>query len=228
MTSERFDMLLRIAMEELALEEVEFCNSIDPSPLLISEQTQQKVCRMIRLNNIKATFKTGFNVFKKMAVACMLVVTVAFSSAMCIEPVREAFVEAVVTWYEDYIAIHFKVEDIPDGNIRTSPIPNYLPQDWIIELSTENIATQTYNIWGPNDEYIYYQHTFNKNTEVKVDNNTEQVEEILFSNGILGYLTYYSEDNTYNLIWCKEDGIFQLTSFDVDKATLLEIAQSIE
>lgn len=90
-----FDIIMKLAAKACLDAEVAEFDAIDTSNITVSKKTAQKVGRAMRLAAIKDSYSTS--VLKKIAIACLLVGTILFTTAMCIQPVRAAFWDAIVT-----------------------------------------------------------------------------------------------------------------------------------
>ena len=89
---------------------------------------------------------------------------------MSIEPVRAAFIEAVVTWYEDYFLVSFQKSQVDTEFVPMEP--TYIPDGFELEVHYGN-DNLTLNQYYRNDQYIYFEQ-YKKNSE-------ELLKEITFS-----------------------------------------------
>jgi len=225
--SERIDDLFRAAMEELALEDVEYCDSIPKTPLLVGDEVRRRISRAARISKVKTACVGALNVLKKVAVACLIVISFAFTCAMCIEPIREAIIEAVVTWYEDHIGFRFE-SDESSCDMNARPMPTDLPEGWRIELREQNESIRTYEIFGENGEFILYHYIIGLNNEIWVDDHADAVENILFDDGTKAYLTRDQGNGMLYLVWSRDYFGFQLTGYNISAEELIKIASSIK
>ena len=219
-----FDVLMKLAVDRCMGDEIALFNSLDTTGVTVSSKTKRKVMNAIKLHNLRKSVL--FKVTKRVTVACLAVVTVIFSIAMCIQPIRAAFWNAIVQWYEDYIGIRYEVveNDYPKI-IEKKMLPQSLPEGWTIEILDECDFSVNYLISGTNGETIYYDQKIVSTEEIWF-NNKDCVEEKILLNNIEAYIYSYSYNNG-NLIW-KDDYIFILSGENVSKEILIEIAGTIK
>ena len=53
--------------------------------------------------------------FKRVAAVILIACTLSFAAAMSVEAVRTAIWNAIVTWYDDYVAISFRKDGVGDA-----------------------------------------------------------------------------------------------------------------
>jgi len=123
-----FDILMKLAVDKCMEDEIAEFDALDTSDITVPEKTRRKVMNTLRMKYLRESL--GVQIMKRITVACLAIVTVLFAAAMSIQPIRAAFWEAVVTWYEDYIAIRMEKDpevDYPKV-IEERILPENLPE----------------------------------------------------------------------------------------------------
>ena len=220
-----FDILMKLAVDRCMEDEIAEFDALDTSDITVPEKTRRKVMNTLRMKYLRESL--GVQIMKRITVACLAIVTVLFAAAMSIQPIRAAFWEAVVTWYEDYIAIRMEKDpevDYPKV-IEERILPENLPEGWRIEVFSEDKAGGMYHMYGPNDEYIVYQQIVVTNAVPWFDNKDCVVKEIMIKDNVEGYLLSYS-DGDIIVYWIGQYE-FSLSSRNVSKEQLLQIAKEL-
>jgi len=224
-----FDILMKLAVNKCMEDEIALFNSLDTSEVNVSSKTNRKIRNAIKLTSLRKSVL--FKVTRFAATAVLTAVTIVFSTAMCIQPIRAAFWTAIVQWYENYIGIRYEINenDYPKI-IEKKIVPQSLPDGWTIEVLDECDISVNYLISGINGEAIYYTQNIIDKEETWFNNNECVLEKVLLNN-IEAYIYSYSYDNgnmkEFNLIW-KDEYIFILSSEQVSKETLIQIAETMQ
>ena len=225
-TNERnFDILMKLAVDRCMEDEIAEFDALDTSDITVTEKTRWKVMNTLRMKYLRESL--GVQIMKRVAVACLAIVTVLFAAAMSIQPIRAAFWEAVVTWYEDYIAI--RMEKGPDVDypkvIEERILPENLPEEWRIETVSEDKVGGRYHIYGSNGEYIIYRQMVVTDASSWYDNTDCVIEEIMIDDNIRGYLLTYSDGDI--VVYWMEQYKFSLLGRDTSEEQLIQIAKNI-
>lgn len=219
-----FDILMKLVVNKCMEDEIALFNSLDTSEVNVSSKTNRKIRNAIKLTSLRKSVL--FKATKFAATAILTAVTIVFSTAMCIQPIRAAFWTAIVQWYENYIGIRYEINenDYPKI-IEKKVVPKSLPDGWTIEVLDECDISVNYLIFGINGEAIYYEQKI-VNTEEIWFNNKECVVEKVSLNNIEAYVYSYF-DNLTDLIW-KDEYVFILSGEQVSKETLIQIAETMQ
>lgn len=219
-----FEILMRLATKECLDEEVAEFNAIDTSDITISKKTTRKVMRAIWLASIRDS--QGMIVLKKVVVASMLICTILFTSMMCIRPVRAAFWNAIVTWYENHIGIVFVQEDTVEYPefIEETVLPD-LPDGWTLSVIYEGQSGGTYLISSADENQILYYQMPVPDNELWYDNTECTIAEVTLENDLEAYLCVY-KDGRMILTWVSKY-VFVLQGESVASDVLIRIAESI-
>ncbi len=221
-----FDLLLRLAADRVMASDVEQFALIDTTGITISEKTENKILRMIRRSRTADTRKIWIRSLQRVAIIVLVVITATFTAAMCIEPIRAAFVDAVITWYDDYISILF-IEDNQDSPTTIEAIYTFdnLPEGWTIKqlsCTERNVIHLALNI---NGEEILIQQKVNDNNDILIDNTKCIEQNIKLSDGNYATLFEYSDGRTI-LMWSDLYTVV-LSGTNVDSDLLVHFANNI-
>ena len=228
LSKNNFDLLLRLAADRVMASDVEQFDSIDTTGITISEKTENKILSMIRRSRTADTRKIWIRSIQRVAIIVLVVITATFTAAMCIEPIRAAFVDAIVNWFDDYVSVLFVNDgsDLPTTIEKVYEISN-LPEGWTSEIAYQGDFIVHYLIQGNNEEMIYIQQKIiNNKDDVLIDNNYLNISEIELFKNVTAFLYEY-EENTKILMW-QDEYVFIFSSFNVNSDTLINIAHNFE
>jgi len=228
LSKNNFDLLLRLAADRVMASDVEQFDSIDTTGISISEKTENKVLRMIRRSRTADTRNIWIRSLQRVAIIVLVAITATFTAAMCIEPIRAAFVDAIVNWFDDYVSVLFVNDgsDLPTTIEKVYEISN-LPEGWTSEITYRDDFSVHYIIQGNNEEMIYIQQSIiNKKDDFLVDNNYLDVSEIALFENITAFLYEYDE-NTIILMW-QDEYVFVFSSLSVNKDIIINIAHNFK
>ncbi len=220
-----FDILMKLAVDKCMEDEIAEFDALDTSDITVPEKTRRKVMNTLRMKYLRESI--GFQITKRITVACLAIVTVLFAAAMSIQPIRAAFWEAVVTWYEDYIAIRMEKDpevDYPKV-IEERILPENLPEGWRIETVSEDKAGGRYHMYGTDGEYIIYKQMVVTDTSSWYDNTDCIIEEITIDDNVKGYLLTYSNGDI--VVYWMERYKFSLLGRNTFEELLIQIAKDI-
>lgn len=217
-------IVLKLAAKASLEADVEMYKNLDVRGCTVSERVKRKFRRCLAWELGRPTRRRIIAVTKHVAVACLAVCTLLFGAAMCIEPIRAAFVEAVITWYEDYIGFRFVQAEAMEypTTIEHVYLPGNLSEEWVVTEVYKYPTGVVHRISGPNDIYLRLKQMIRAyEGEVTIDNIDADIVEIELNGGTKAYLAIYADEN-YTLIWQKEY-VFEI----VAKNTSLEIIYNI-
>ncbi len=197
-------------------------DDLDLSDVVVNEKTARKIRRASRMARLKEScIALSLN---KVAVAVLLAGTILFTAMMCIQPVRAALWDTIVTWYEDFVGMIFEAPDEYPKIIEEVKIPE-VPDGWKNEKMDENKISVTYILTGLDDEYILYQQRVYTDDEIWVDNTRCSIDEIELEDGTKAQLYSY-EDGRLNIYWVS-DYAFSIECENITRELIIEIANSI-
>lgn len=224
-SEENFNLLLRLATNQSMDADMELFDSLDTSDITFNEKAEKRILRAIRHDNTEAVRKKWLNAIQRVAAVVLIVTTTFFAMAMCIEPVRAAFINAIVTWYEDYVSIWFgeKDADAPKTIEKEYTIAN-LPDGWTMEKISEDSLSVVHMLYGPDGEMVVFQQSVQTGSDVLYDNDCYENSIPLKQDIIATVLEY--EDGRVCLTW-RADYEFCLDGENVSRDVLISIANSM-
>ena len=227
MTNENanFHMLMCQAVRNCTAEEFEAFRTGDVTGVTVHPRIRRKVKAAIRRMHRQAS--KGWQILKRSAAACLVIVTVAFASAMCIQPVRAVFWNAIVTWYERYIDIAFVAEeDNVPKKIHERKLPE-IPEGWTISVIYESEYSGFYEIEGLAGEYVTFHQSVNTGTPTGFDNTDCDIGEILLHDETQAIFITYHQDEAFAITWLDEYE-YILLGEHITAEQLIAMAESIQ
>lgn len=212
---DKLDALILLAGDALIEEELAYAREVTDPELVISKRTDRQILNYIRHTQKKRTYHPVLEVMKRVAVAVLVICTVLFASAMSIDAVREKFWNAVVEWYEDYIAVMFVDDTVRDTMMDVEfevREPSYLPEGVVKgEQIKKHRSCET--IFYYNDKEILHLEQFiiaNNNTKI---DNTEYTVSNIEINEFKGILAeHLSQPHLSTIIWTDDIYCYKLIS----------------
>ena len=235
-----FELLLRAASEDVVNDMIEEYINIDTTGVTISQKTIRKIERMIRARKRKAR---NYRPLRIAIVACLVILSMAFSACMFIPPIREAITNVIVQWYDEYFSVGFGDEsdtvttkpepeeiipDTPPTSIEKKAAAMYLPEgySYVVVNESPTVYELHYNDSTGNLVFILSQITIDGDLLWNDSSNTTAQEVTV--NGHKAFLISYAEEpNIYTLIW--QDYYYQYSIYgyfeEIDE--LMKIAEGI-
>ena len=217
---------MKLAVNKCMEDEIALLDSLDTSDTVVSQKTRRKVINTLRQQKLQNS--AWMQIAKRTAVACLVMVTILFGAAMCIQPVRAGLWNAILTWYEECIGITFEKEEGAEYPtiIEEVIIPEALPDGWTIEQLDGSIAGYDYMLTGPSGEIVLYMQGLVDDQEMWFDNTDCDISTILLHGQTEAYWLHYADGR--NTITWQDQYTFTLAGEDVSKEVLVEIAENIK
>lgn len=216
-----FEILLRVAVAKSIENEIEAFDKLETTEEHVSTRSRRRFYRALRRETLKDS--ATLIAIKRVAVACMAVITIGFGVCMTIQPVRVAFWNAIVTWYEDYVAVLFEPEEEMPTTIEEQITP-VVPDGWICEVIKSNEINYSCLLIGPNGEQVFYSQSVYSGGEERFDDNCI-IENIVLDNEINAIL-FTLDDGSISVTF-KSKYVFEVLGYDISKEALLEIVNGI-
>jgi hypothetical protein len=208
--------------------DIEQLENVDTSEIPDTPGFDKKVRAAIkrdaRQEEINKILKPIGRAAKTVGLVIVVGIVALFTMAMAIRPIRTAVWDAVVEWYEDFIAV--RSSDTPDHPLTIEEIrfPTYIPEGWSITVDSNQQGMVSLTITGTNDEMIFLEQKVITD-EIWIDNADVELFEILLNGQNAAQLAQYS-DGMIQLIW-ENSYVFHLTSYECSLDLVLRIAESI-
>ncbi len=214
-----------------------------------SKKKLKKYLRMAKARKYNVSLPVLY--LRRVAVVFLVLVSVTFGVLMTDGEVRASVRNAVVKWYDKYVQISFSesadesetnetnnfvettdVSEIEQEN-ENEEIPDmkdlkigYVPDGFELLSSTELENTKEYMYMGQNDSCILINIYSSDNTEIAMDNEHTDYEEICV-NGNEAYLVYDATEQIGTLILGNRKYTVMINA-DCEKADLIKIAENIK
>lgn len=204
-----WECLLKSAVIENSLNEIRDYPKEEIDKLVIPEQYDRKMLRLVKQSKFKDIRNTVFRYLKRMVAIIIILLGVSFAVFLQFEEVRAACKRAIIQFYEKFIQVDYMVT-LSDENVdlELGYIPDgfYLAEksvnDWRISLRYENDAGDIIDIF-----FSKQMHT------LQLDIEHYNIEDVQIINGIQGKL-FVSLDSQFNnyIIFDDEEGYYVLES----------------
>ena len=230
--NDNLDALILLSAQVLEESNLSRFAAADTADTVRPASLDRKVRRLIRQEQHARRAAARWTPVKRVVAAILIFCTVAFAAAMSIEAVRGAVWQAIVRWYDTYIAVAFEDADadavsVPK-TIRTKREPTDVPSDWVREVRADSQSLY-YVVYTKEDKKAlsYKQQPFEN--QAWANNADSTAEEILVGDRTATLVTSHDTGN-YTLYW--SDGAYNYTlqsfSDNITPARMVQIAASVE
>jgi len=222
----KFDAMLSVAVRNLGLNELEEFDKLDDSGVYFSPAFEKKILKALEKG--KRPVLRAKKVIKTILVACLTLLSAVAMLGMSIPPVREAFVETVMEWYEKYINVRL----LSNENMETPEIIEIKrePTDGLNEYQREVLSDTRflYNVIYKNDKMrvCYWQYTYS-NYSFAVDNKDCLPTEIDIDGFQAELFLYDDPMRDKVLVWSDGEYIYVLSS-NISSEEMVIIAESVK
>lgn len=226
--NDNLDALILLSAQVLEESNLRRFAAADTADTVRPASLDRKVRRLIRQEQRARRAAARWMPVKRVVAAILIFCTVAFAAAMSIEAVRGAVWQAIVRWYDTYIAVSFEDADAVPKTIRTKREPTDVPSDWVREVRVDSQSLY-YVVYTKEDKKAmsYKQQPFEN--QAWTNNADSTTEEILVGDRIATLVTSHDTGN-YTLYW--SDGAYNYTlqsfSDDITPAGVIQIAASVK
>ena len=227
-TASEFETIIGHGAEKWLDDEIDVMTNLDVSEYTLSDNMDRRIRSSIRRNSRKERWAPVFHYAKIAGIIFVSVISILFAAAMMIQPVRAAFFNAIVQWYDNYVAIRFVSEEDFPTTIEEVKYPTYLPEGWQIELDYQGIGGADYKIVNRTGDIVICveQSPYNQADEIWFDNTEAEITDILLNGQYTAQLITY-QDGNYALTWNNIYN-YNLISYQCDLELVLLIADSIQ
>ena len=230
--NDNLDALILLSAQVLEESNLSRFAAADTTDTVRPASLDRKVRRLIRQEQRARRTAARWTPVKRVVAAILIFCTVAFAAAMSIEAVRGAVWQAIVRWYDTYIAVAFEDADadavsVPK-TIRTKREPTDVPSDWVREVRVDSQILYKLAYLQSGEKLLSYKQQPIKN-QAWTNNADSTAEEILVgdrtatlvTSRTTGYYTLYWSDGAYN---------YTLQSFsdNITPARMVQIAVSVK
>ncbi len=248
---DKLDVLIALSAKECGNDDVEMFKNLDTSGVELSDGFYAKQRRLINRYKRKPASALIRKCLVRAAVALMALMSVGFITVMAVPDIREAVFEAVVKWYDNYVAIRFEpnggeknegtdqssvsgITDEPDSShpaitpptkIEKVMKPTYIPEGAEEDVVKNNKFMVIIDYYLGDDLILSFTQTLYNGKDKLFDNKAK----ISYDVEVNGYnavaLEFESSDNA--IIWTNGVYYYYVHSaiFDIDE--LKRIASSV-
>ena len=217
-----FEILLRLAAAKSIEKDMKLFDELEVPEEPVSNSAKKRFYRALRKETLRDS--VALIAIKRIAIACMAVITIGFGVCMSIQPVRAAFWNAIVTWYEDYVAVLFEPEEEMPTTIEEQITP-VVPDGWMCEVIKSNDINYSCILLGPSGEQVIYNQKIYSDEEVWFDEKDCKVERIKLNHGEDAIVFYY-DDGRVSISWVNKYQ-FELIGYNISVSILETIVEGI-
>lgn len=181
--NDNLDALILLSAQVLEESNLSRFAAADTADTVRPASLDRKVRRLIRQEQRARRAAARWTPVKRVVAAILIFCTVAFAAAMSIEAVRGAVWQAIVRWYDTYIAVAFEDADadavsVPK-TIRTKREPTDVPSDWVREVRVDSQVLYKLAYLQDGERVLtYMQFPFQSNAWVSNDEAAVQNVEV--------------------------------------------------
>ena len=224
----KLDALLTMSVDTIVEKNAESFLEQDYEIVPMPNSLRRKILgmdRRARWNNEFGAIGVGL---KRVAAVILIACTLSFAAAMSVEAVRTAIWNAIVTWYDDYVAISFRKDGVSDApeTIVTKKEPMMDGYEREILLDSPTMYMVSYS--SESLQVVYTQTVLDQN-ELRIDAKETKGYDVSIG-GNTGQIFYADDKNETLIVWDDEEYSFMLQcnrTEDVNEA-LIEIAETIK
>lgn len=232
---DELDILIESAVEDTRDEFDEFDN-LDISDVEFSPSYQRRKRKIIRRYKYAPVIATAKKIASRAAMFAGVILTVALITVMSVSALREAVIDAVIEWYNDYVSVRFETET-PNESIENEtekpwePVmkarrPREIPEGVEEVVHLDGKARVIIDYYINDDLWLSYRQSIYCENNIYVDNEAVILEYINI-HGYEGIIFQSKTKNEKTLIW--HDGIYVYHIVTVGTISdLISIAKSIE
>lgn len=237
-TDDKLDMLICLAARECGNDDVEAFDNTDTSDTKLSKGFYARAKRTVSRYRHRTMLKTLHRVSVRIAVALMALMSLCVITVVAIPNLRNAIGGAVVEWYKDCISIKFEPNksDIADASANRNSDkmmvvsdvkkPTGLP-DGVTEKVVANSEWIFMAGYYSGDKLVCSYEQCPLNDSKTYFNNTGIKISSIDIHGYTAGLIEYSGHNDKVLIWTDGQYIYNITSFELSRGELIDMAESI-
>ena len=224
----KLDALLTMSVDAIVEKNAESFLEQDYGIVPMPNSLRRKILRMNRRARWKDEFGAIGVGFKRVAAVILIACTLSFAAAMSVEAVRTAIWNAIVTWYDDYVAISFRKDGVSDAPetivIKKEPEMDGYEREVLLDSPTMYMVS-----YSSESCLVVYTQTVLDQNELRIDAKKTSGYDISIGENA-GQIFYADDKNETFIVW--NDGEYSFTlqcdlTEYADKV-LTEIAETIK
>lgn len=222
----KFDAMLSVAVRNLGLNELEEFDKLDDSGVHFSPAFEKKMLKA--LGKGKRTVLRAKKVIKTILVACLTLLSAVAMLGMAIPPVREAFVNTVVEWYERYVEIKLFAENksVMPRIIETKKEPSEVINEYHKEVVIDSLFTYEVE-YTDAFSCVRYRQCILEDYRMLLDNTNCNITKINIGEYSADLFMYDDVAMPIVIIWSDANYAYKLSG-NIALDEMIVIAESIE
>ena len=167
---------------------------------------------------------------RTLAVGILAALSALAMLGMAMKPVRAAFAETVVTWYDTHFGLRYRTNNPVPAAVEEVVLPAWLPDGWTLETNFHTDYLYSHTILDAGEGRISLdQHVIKPDVEMdRLDNRDVEIESVTLSGKTEAKLFSYA-DGRCALMWTdRYVFILKTNGRSADSGTLIRIAESME
>lgn len=229
---DKMDLLLYSAMPYVEHKEIEVYNKAADVPVVLSEKDKKRILKRIKRAGEywkhHEVYHPGLEMFKRVAIVALVVMSLCFTGAMSIKAVRVTLWETIVEWHENSIYFAYVNDDesvVPDRILEyREPVLGDEYERY------EGLKTEyTYVLEYESDQFLVtYSQRLLRDYSVMLSNHDTVMRDITVS-GYPGTMTAFVTEGVTSttIIWHDNEYVYMVSS-DLSYDELLKVAESIQ
>lgn len=228
---DRLDALIALSSRSLIDDEAEKFLELEPYQD-ISEKARRKAMHIIKRAERKKCSHPAFHALKIVAIACLICISLVFTACVSIPEVREAMWEAVVEWYDEYIALKFRGNSSQSGASSRAPasieevnLPGYMSEGYTTTaFRSKTLFSADYYDSDGKYAFTYIQGTQERDI-LQIDTPNEPPKNIDI-NGSEGILMI--EDGIMTVVWQDSRYLYVIQGVFETQEDILKVCRSVK
>ena len=214
-------LVLKAAADKCLDDDVNEFMSLETDNVEIYPITENRVMSRLRARRV--------NGFQKAVRAASIILVSIFALSMCIQPIRAAFIGAIVTWYEDHVGIRYESsrDKYPDREVSFPAKLGYVPERLSIMLEKESGNNYTCYLENGENGLVCFSQFEDYEKELSISKQFLCEEMVFLRDGDVKAKLFIYDRGKYILVW-KEKYMFTIMSENVELDELIKLAEGIE
>lgn len=236
--NDKVDFLISYAARECGEDDEKMFNSLDTSGVALDGIFYKKMERVISGSKPTPARPRFKRIMIRVVVALMALMSLGFLTVMAAPTLREAFWDAIVEWYDEYVAIRYEKEEteLPETTVSANAPntiekimkPTYLPEG----MEEEEIICRSSGViieYYLDDTlcFTYYQKVLQEHSII-VDNDTTTITEVVIKDNTAKLIEFKDREDMI-VVW--SDGVYaycvEFFEESISMEEIIEIASSI-
>ena len=245
--SDKFDHLISLSAIKCAEEDAEKLNALDTSNVVFDSSYYRKRNKIINKYRRAPAIKSTKSVILRLAAAIMIVIMLSCVLIGCVPGLRKAIFDAIVKWYDNYIAVSYNSEDgqedetgyeeestsqinadvvVPtyiEDERKPTDLPEGVWEDWV----TKNNTTINVDYYYDEDYLFSFSQMLLKPNDYHIDSEDVDVTYIKINGNNAMVVESVYEEEIY-IFWNDSEYSYQMFSTGCNLETLIRYAESVK